>query len=157
MKAMKNFAHPKVRGIAALLLLTGCGIAGASPPTRNELGFHYKVIVATPPEIEIRLQPRRDFDAVSLEAASGVASVSPPCTFSNLVAGTSYVCRVEIAGAASEPAMTLNVIARRAGMAAGLPITEIHHLTLRNASFSPSAKTQAPSKHVLPRSATTGR
>lgn len=141
--------------VAAAFVLLAIGTASATVPTANDLGFRYKIVTSGPmTAIEIRLKPHRSFDAVSVEAASGVASLSPPCAFSVLVAGGSYVCRVDVTGKPSDAAMTLNVVARRANPGSALPSTEIHHVSVKNASFVPSAATKAASKHVLESSPT---
>ena len=142
--------------IAAISLAIGA--TSASVPTSNEVGVRFKVITPGPTVVvEIRLTPRRSFDTVSVEAASGVASLAPPCAFTHVVAGGSYVCRVDLTGKPSDPAMTLNVVAQSVSPGGGLPETEIHHLSVRNASFVPSKKAQAASHHVVTGSATTSR
>ena len=127
-------------GLAALLAVGG---AGASVPTSNELGVRFKVLRAgTTASIEIRLTPRRDFESVSVEAASGVESLTHSCTFSNakVAAGGSYVCEVPLTGMPSEAAMTLNVIARRTVPGGTVPVMEVHHLSVKNAAFALSQK-----------------
>ena len=141
-------------GCWSLVAATG----SASLPVSNELGIRFKIIAAGPTAtVEIRLKPHRDFASVSVEAASGVASLTPPCGFANVVVGGSYVCRVEVTGQPSDPAMTLNVVARHAAAGGGLPETEIHHLSVKNASFVASKKAQAASHHVVTSAVTTSK
>ena len=99
--------------------------------------------------VEIRMTPRRDFDAVAVEAASGVASLAPSCGFANvrLVAGGTYACRVEVTGKASEAAMTLNVFGRRALSGGSVPVTEVHHFSGKNTGFALAQKSIAESHH----------
>ena len=144
---------------AALASLSlAIGTASASVPVSNELGIRFKVITPGPTAtVEIRLKPRREFDSVRIEAASGVASLTPPCTFANVVPGGSYGCRVEVAGLPSEPAMTLNVVASHTSPGGGLPETEIHHLSVKNASFVPSKRVPAASHHAVSNPVTTSK
>ena len=146
------------RWMAAASLSIVIGTASASVPTSNELGVRFTVITSGPPAtVEIRLTPRQSFDTVDIEAASGVASLAPPCAFSNVVAGGSYVCRVDVTGKPSDPAMTINVVAQHARSGNGLPETEIHHLSVKNKSFLPSKKAQAASHHVVASSSATSK
>ena len=138
------------RGAALASLSLAIGTASASVPVSNELGIRFRVITAGPPAtVEIRLKPRREFDSVRIEAASGVAALTPPCTFADVVPGGSYACRVEVAGVPSEPAMTLNVVATHASPGGGLPETEIHHLSVKNASFLLAKRVPAASHHAV--------
>jgi hypothetical protein len=136
--------------ISLTSIALGLGSALASTPTVNDLGFGYKIMSLRPTTtVEIRLKPTRSFDTVTVEAASGVASLTPSCGFSGVVAGGSYVCRVDVAGKPADAAMTLSIVASRAEPGGAVPQTEIHHLTLANSSFVRSARRAARSKHVL--------
>jgi hypothetical protein len=133
-----------------LSVLLAIGAASASVPTSNELGVHFKVLrTGATATIEVRLSPRSNFDSVAIEAASGVASLTSSCAFTNakVVAGASYVCQVDLTGAPSEAAMTLNVIARRSVPGGTLPVMEVHHLSVRNTAFALSQKSAAASHH----------
>jgi hypothetical protein len=133
-------------GIAVALTV---GTAIASLPESNQLGVRFKILRAgSPATIEIRLTPHRNFDSVSIEAASGVATLTPTCVFSSvaIVAGGSYICRVDIVGKRSDAAMTLNVVARRASPGSTVPVTEVHHLSVKNSSFATQQK-NAPASH----------
>lgn len=146
----------RVAGVVSFLL--AIGTASALVPTSNELGIHFKVVASAPAvTVEISLRPRRDFDSVSIEAASGVASMTPPCTFSAVVAGGSYVCRVDVTGKSSDAAMTLNIVGTRATAGGGLPETEIHHLSVKNTSFVLRKKAKAASHHVVTSASTTSK
>jgi hypothetical protein len=126
------------------------GTAGASVPTSNELGVRFKVLkTGSTATIEIRITPRREFDSVAVEAASGVASLNPSCAFSNVtaVAGGSYVCTVDVTGDPSAAAMTINVVARRTIAGYKVPVTEVHHLSVKNPAFSSLKKHAAASHH----------
>jgi hypothetical protein len=133
-------------------VLLAIGVATASQPMSNDLGVRFKVLKSGPTaSVEIRIAPKRDFESVTIEAASGVATLSPSCAFANMkvVAGGSYACRVDVTGKASEPAMTLNVVARRAVSGGAVPVTEVHHLSVRNPSFAPSQKSAAATHHEV--------
>ncbi len=135
---------------AGLCVGLAIGAASASVPTSNELGVRFKVLRSgATATIEIRMTPRRDFDAVAVEAASGVASLTPSCAFTNVkvVAGGSYVCKVDITGLPTEAAMTLNVIARRSVPGGTVPVMEVHHLSLKNTAFALSQKNTSASHH----------
>ena len=145
---------------AALSVALAMGTASASIPVSNDLGVHFKVLRTGPTaSVEIRVRPRRDFDSVSVEAASGVASLTPSCGFTALpvVAGGSYVCRVNVTGKPSESAMTVNVIGRRAVPGGTVPVTEMHHLSVKNSAFALSQKRAATSHHDVADSAATPR
>ncbi len=143
----RRLAWQMATGLAVLLVI---GAAGASVPTSNELGVRFKVLrTGATSSIEIRMSPRRDFESVVVEAASGVESLSPSCAFANakVVAGGSYVCQVVLTGVPSAAAMTLNVIARRMVPGGTVPVMEVHHLSVKNAAFAPSQKNTAASHH----------
>ena len=102
-----------------------------------------KVLNSGPPAtIELRLVPKRNFDAVLIEAASGVASLNTSCDLARtgVVAGRAYVCQAEITGKPSEAAMTLNVIARRTIPGGAVPVMEVHNLSIKNTAFAVSQK-----------------
>lgn len=133
--------------LAAALVL---GEADATVPTSNELGVHFKVLKTGPTTtVEIRMTPRRDFDSVTVEAASGVATLTPPCAFRNVTAAAAkhYSCKVDVTGKSTEAAMTLNVIARRSAPGGAAPETEVHHLTIRNSAYALSQKRPVASHH----------
>ena len=111
--------------------------------------------------VEVRITPRRDFDSVIVEAASGVASFTPSCGFSNMAvgAGGSYVCRVDLTGKPSEAAMTLNAVARRAAPGGGLPVLEIHYFSIKTSVLfrrKRQKQRRTTSSRVLLREATDG-
>jgi hypothetical protein len=137
--------------LAALLALTLVGAAFASQPERNELGLSHKLLSNNPVTVEIRLKPKRLFDGVAIEAGSGVAALSPPCSFAAVTEGGSYVCRFEVTGNPGDAAMTVNVVAQHLPSASAQAHMEIHHLTFRNPAFARSSPPS--SKHVLQSSA----
>jgi len=133
---------------AALWLAANAALA--TVPNSNELGVQFKVLKSgATATVEIRITPRRDFDSVAIEAASGVTSLTPSCAFTKVavVAGGSYVCQVNVAGMPSEAAMTLNVVARRAVPGSTVPVMEVHHLSIKNAGFAASKRSAATSHH----------
>ena len=135
---------------SGLCLLLWVLSGNASVPTSNELGIDMKVLKSgSPATIELRLVPKRNFDAVIIEAASGVASLNTSCDLAHtgVVAGRSYVCRAEITGKPSEAAMTLNVIARRAIPGGAVPVMEVHNLSIKNTAFAVSQKHASASHH----------
>ena len=148
--------RPRCWMAAAMTAALAMGTASASVPMSNDLGVHFRVLSSGPTaSVEIRVTPRRDFDSVSVEAASGVASLTPSCGFTSLpvVAGGSYVCRVDVTGKPSEAAMTLNVIGRRAVPGGTVPVIEMHHLSVKNSAFALSQKRAASSHHDVADSA----
>jgi hypothetical protein len=143
---------------AGLPLMLSVGTALASVPTSDELAIRFKVLKSGPTStVEIRISPRSDFDSVAVEAASGVASMTPPCAFTKgkVTAGESYVCRMELAGKPSDAAMTINVIARRTVPGGLLPVLEVHHLSVKNSAFARSQKSAAASHHDVATGAAT--
>jgi hypothetical protein len=137
-----------VLGTCAALALLAATLVAATPPARNELGTSFSVISRGPTStIEIRLSPRRSFERVDVEAGSGVASLSPPCSFPNVTGGGSYVCRVDVTAKASDPAMTVNVVGHHAGEAGRPGHFEIRHFTLINPAYVRS-KSKPASKPV---------
>ena len=134
----------------ALPLWFSVGAVLASVPASNELGIRFKVLRSgSPATVEIRIAPRRHFDSVAVEPASGAASVSSSCAFTKgeVAAGKFYLCRVEIAGRPSEAAMTINVVARRNVPGGTVPVMEVHHLTVKNSAFVISQKSATASHH----------
>ena len=119
-------------GISALLV----AIALATPPTPNALGVTYKVVSKGQTHlVEIRLKPTTSFDSVRVEAASGAASLTPPCAFSGVVVGGAYVCTVSVGHKAEEASLTLNVVGEKTADPAKPRIVEVSHLTIANAAF----------------------
>ena len=143
--------------IACAAALLAINVAVATVPNSNELGVKFKVLKASPTvTVEIRMTPRRDFDSVTVEAASGVATLVQSCAFSNLAvaAGHSYVCQVDLTGKPTAAAMTLNLIGRRAVPGGVVPVMEVHHLSVKNPSFAPSTRKAASSHHDVANSGT---
>jgi hypothetical protein len=136
------------RILLSLSLMLLVGSAMASPPTRNELGYTHKILSrGATITVEITLKPKRSFDSVSVQAGSGVGSISPDCSFAGVTVGGSYVCRFDVTGKPTDAAMTVNVVAESRPSTHGLVQTEIHHLTMTNSGFVRSAATA--SKHAL--------
>jgi hypothetical protein len=136
--------------IFGLLSVLFVGSAMASTPTRNQLGYAHKIINSgTTMTVEIRLKPKRSFDSVSVQAGSGVASISPDCSFTGLTAGGSYVCRFDVTGKSTDAAMTVNIVAESTPAPHALVETEVHHLTMTNSGFVRPAAGIAASKHTL--------
>jgi hypothetical protein len=124
------------RTITALLsALTLAAGAGASPPGHDDLGLSQKVISVNPLTVEITLRPKRLFDGVVVEAASGVATLAPACAFSAVTEGGVYSCRFEVTGNSTDAAMTVNVVAQQLPSANAQALLEIHHLTFRNPAY----------------------
>ena len=151
LSARPSGGRQRLRGwVFGAALWLAANAALATVPNSNELGVHFKVLksgaIAT---VEIRITPRRDFDSVSIEAASGVASLTPTCALTNaaVAAGKSYVCQVNVTGMPSEAAMTLNVVARRAVSGGTVPVMEVHHLSIKNSGYAASKKSAATSHH----------
>lgn len=126
------------------------GSAMASPPTHNQLGYAYKILNSgAAMTVEITLKPKRSFDSVAVQAGSGVASISPDCSFAGVTEGGSYVCRFEVTGKPTDAAMTVNIVAQSTPAPHALLHAEVHHLTLTNSAFVRSAAAAATSTHVL--------
>ena len=141
-----------------LSLMLSVGTVLASVPASNELGIHFKVLRSGPPAtVEIRIAPRRHFDSIAVEPASGAASVTSSCAFTKgeVAAGKFYSCQVEIAGRPSEAAMTINVVARRNVPGGTVPVMEVHHLTVKNSAFAISQKSATASHHDVAESVAT--
>jgi hypothetical protein len=131
-------------------VLLATSAAMASVPNSNQLGVKFKVLKAGPNvTVEIRMMPRRDFDSVTVEAASGVAALTTTCAFTNVAvaAGGTYVCQVNFTGKPTAAAMTFNVIAHREVPGGGVPVMEVHHLSVKNSGFVSSARKVASSHH----------
>jgi hypothetical protein len=135
------------RSACILLLLCGA-VASASPPTRDALGFSHKIINAgATMTVEITLKPRRAFDTVAVRAGSGVASLSPDCSFAGVTVGGSYVCRFDVTGKPTAAAMSVNIVAESTPAPHALVQTEIHHLSFRNEAYVRAAP--AASSHEV--------
>jgi hypothetical protein len=124
----RNTLRRHLVAIAAAAVLPG--VAPADPPQANDLGAVFRVVSkGTTSTVEIRLTPRTAFEAVRVEAASGVASITPPCAFAQVEAGGSYVCRVDVVPKAGESSLTLNVVGEK-GEAGKARVVEVRHFTL---------------------------
>ena len=135
---------------AALSVALAISEAHASVPTSNELGVQFKVLKTGPTTaVEISMRPRRDFDSVTVEAGSGVASLTPSCGFKNVTAAADkpYVCRVDVTGKSSEAAMTLNVVARRVVPGGTVPVMEVHHFSIKSPTYTLSQKHPVATHH----------
>ncbi len=140
MMKTKNCAPAAVA--AALMSAALAGSASATPPTRNDLGSTFKLIsTGQTSTIEIRLKPKTSFDSVSVEAASGVGSLTPPCSFAAVVVGGSYVCRVHVTHQPGTPSLTVNVVGERTVDPAKPRVLEVRHFTLASPGFvAPAAR-----------------
>ena len=129
-----------VAGIGCAVSFIAVGMA--SPPTPNTLRATFRVVSSGPSStVEIKLNPTEAFDTVRVEAASGVGTLTPPCSFAAVVAGGSYVCRVSVSNKAGEASLTLNVVGLRTVDPAKPRLVEVSHFTLPNAAFvSPAVK-----------------
>jgi hypothetical protein len=132
-------------GLSSILLAGG---VIASPPTHNQLGYTHKILSrGATMTVEITLKPKRSFDSVSVQPGSGVASISPDCSFTGVIMGGSYACRFDVTGKPTDAAMTVNIIAESTPAPHALVQAEVHHLTMTNSAFVRS--TAAASKHTL--------
>jgi hypothetical protein len=138
--------------IATLFAFGIIAQAFASPPGHDELGFSHQVLSTNPITVEISLKPKRHFDGVTLEAGSGVAAITPACSFSAVTEGGSYSCRFEVTGRPTDPAMTVNIVGSYLATSKAPALVEIHHLTFKNPTFVRSTPPPS-SKHVLQSSA----
>jgi hypothetical protein len=104
---------------------------------------------ALPEGNPLSMQCSTCYRRLTVEAASGVASLTPSCSFSGaaVAAGASSVCRVDVVGKPNEAAMTLNVVARRRVPGGAVPVMEVHHLSIKNSGFATSKKSAAASHH----------
>jgi hypothetical protein len=111
-------------------------VAWATPPTHNAMGATLKVISkGQTSTIEIRLKPRTSFDTVRVEAASGVGSLTPPCSFTAVVVGGSYACQVSVSHKTGEASLTLNVVGEKTVDPERPRLVEVSHFTLANPGF----------------------
>ena len=146
--------HAHGLGIAAGLAWVAAGVALASPPQQNSLGAQFRVLSqGASSVVEIRLQPKAAFDSVRVEAASGVASVTP-CTFTAVTPGQSYSCQVSVSAQQGAPSLTLNLIGEKAVAADRPGIVEVSHFTLATAT-APAAPAALRSDKSAPRTAPT--
>jgi hypothetical protein len=132
-----------VSGIGGALLFVAVGLA--SPPSHNTLRATFHVVSFGPSSIvEVKLRPTEAWDTVRVEAASGVGALTPPCSFSAVVAGGSYVCRVSVSPKAGEASFTLSVVGQRAVDPAKPRLVEVSHFTLPNRAFVAPGVTKSP-------------
>ena len=119
--------------------LLSAGPVFATPPSRDHLGATFELLSSGPSsEVEIRLLPTEAFDSVTVEAASGVVSLIPACSFNDVVSGGSYVCVINATGTSTDAALTINVVGQRA-LGVGKPLfVEVSNFTMANPSFVPS-------------------
>jgi len=110
----------------------------------EHLGASYEVLSRGPTtSIEITLKPTIEFGTVTVEAASGVATLSPPCSFRAVLPGSSYSCVVEVTGTSSDAAFTINVVGQRSSTAGAPLVAEVSHFTMLNPSFVRASKKPA--------------
>ncbi len=132
--------------IVANLSVVLASVAWASPPTHNAMGATFKVISkGQTSTIEITLNPRASFDTIRVEAASGVESLTPPCSFTTVVVGGSYSCEVSVSQMRGEASLTLNVVGEKTLDSERPRLVEVSHFTLANAGYvapAPTHKTQ---------------
>ncbi len=119
---------------ATALLISRAGFA--TPLLDAHLGASFEVLSRGPTtSIEITLKPTTEFGKITVEAASGVATFSPPCSFSAVAAGAAYSCVVEVIGTSGDAAFTINIVGERPGAAGAPLVVEVSHFTLQNPSF----------------------
>jgi hypothetical protein len=119
-----------VKAILAVSALLPCAVL-ADPPQANDLGAVFTVVsTGAISTVEIRLKPRMAFAEVRVEAASGVASITPPCAFAQVEPGGDYVCRVNVTPKPGEGSLTVNVVGERAAEAGKAQVVEVRHFTL---------------------------
>lgn len=138
--------------VATSCVLLLANVAMASPPSDNTLGATFRVVSAGPSStVEIKLKPSAAFDTVRVEAASGVGTLSPPCSFDAVMEGGSYVCRVNVSHKAGEASLSLNVVGQRTVDAAKPGLIDVVHFTLPNAAFVAPAvkKSNTPTPGLL--------
>ncbi|MGH8133919.1 MAG: hypothetical protein ACRETP_11935 [Steroidobacteraceae bacterium] len=76
---------------------------------------------------------------VRIEAASGVGSLTPPCSFTAVVIGGSYVCRVNVSPKAGEASLTVNVVGEKTVDPERPRVVEVNHFTLATPGFTAPA------------------
>lgn len=150
-------AH-KPAGLAAMAVALAVVLASgasASPPVHRQLGTKFKVLAGGQTvTVEVRLKPLATFASVRVEPGSGVGSLSPPCSFSDVVRGGSYVCQVNVTHAPGHASLTLNVVGEKQ-LQAGKPREfEVSHFTIPNADYVAPARNKTrkptPGLAVLP-------
>ena len=133
---------------AFIFMVLWAAAATASQPTHNQLGFSHRIISSgATVTVEITLKPKHAFDTVSVQGGSGVATLSPDCTFTGVTVAGSYVCRFDVTGKPTDAAMTVNVVAESTPASHAVVQTEVHHLSFRNEAYVRS--TPAASSHEV--------
>jgi hypothetical protein len=146
MSYQKLFLGLMCMGLLAMPLAS----AWSTPAASRVLGLSHRLISSGETlTVELTVKPTRDFDKISVESGSGVKTILPECHFDGVSANTSYTCRLEMTGTASDAFMTLNVIGLSLPPGGGLAQTEVQHLTFRNGAFQKSRPTA--SFHTLTR------
>ena len=142
-----------IRLAMTAVLALPCGVF-ADPPQANDLGAVFTVVergaVST---VEVRLKPKMAFEAVRVVAASGVASITPPCAFAQVEVGGDYVCRVSVTPKAGESSLTLNVVGERAAESGKARVVEVRHFTLgtgQAATARPASTKPTPGLSLTP-------
>lgn len=141
----------KVTRAGVVVVTTLAGVALASPPMHNSMGARFKIVSKGPTSsIEITLKPLVPFDTVRVEAGSGVASLTP-CSFTAVVPGSSYTCRVDVSQKPDQASLTLNVVGERVTDPAKPRFVEVRHFTLANSRFvAPAVKRPGrPSQEMI--------
>lgn len=134
---------------AAVITLIAAGAARASPPQQNSLGAHFRIVSqGTSSVVEVRLQPKASFDSVRVEAASGVASLTPPCAFAGVTPGARFSCRVTLSARQGAASMTLNLVGERTVDPDKPRVVEVRHFTLATAGAAPAPAVRSADKSV---------
>lgn len=130
---MKAQKIARAAGVAVALAFAVCVTAFANPARNRQLGATFRIVspgnIAT---VEVTLRPRTSFDVVRVEAGSGVQSLTPPCSFAQVVEGGFYVCRVNVTQKPGEASMTLNVIGEKTVDPAKPRLFAMSHFTIAN-------------------------
>jgi len=123
--------------------------AEATPPASNQLGLSTKRDRRAENAIALVFEPRRNFERVTVQAASGVASLEGKCPAGPLLAGSRHECRLVLRGIPAEPGMTINILATYDVAGSGPKPVEVHHVTLPNPAFDRSKFVPSASHHVV--------
>jgi hypothetical protein len=121
---------------AVVMNFSSLGAAVATPMTPNSLGAVFVVLTkGSTSTVEITLHPAAPFESVKVESGSGVATLSPPCSFSGVVVGATYTCKINVTQASQESSLTLNVVGQTTMGAGRQPIVEVSHFTIANDTY----------------------
>ena len=118
--------------LIGLNLISSIGYSSTpTPPAYLNPVFSVEAISQVNSTVNIKISPTKNYKRVQIVAASGVGSITAPCSFDHILKGHVYTCSITLEHKKLEASSTLNIEADPDGSA----ITEVHHYTVPNPGY----------------------